>query len=411
MSIGRIELKNWKNFRKADVRMAERMFLVGPNASGKSNFLDAFRFLHDLAAPGGGLRRACDERDGVSKIRCLAARSDPEIGISVELSGDDKVAWRYEIYFNQQARGHRVPLVKRETVYAGGGLILERPDADDAKDELRLTQTALEQVNLNRSFRELAQFFQKIFYLHLVPQVVRSGNGAASQSGLGEAFGRNFLERVAQTNEKTRGARLRRVRDALVVAVPQLQELSLARDELGVPHLVGSYKHWRPQGARQNERHFSDGTLRLLGLLWALQEGDGPLLLEEPELSLHSGVVRRLPSLIYRLQRARRRQVIISTHSLELLMDLGIGGEETLMLTPSAEGTETHIANNIPEIRALLETGLSVAEAVLPHTEPEFVLSSRIGIAHPDACARRPSTTTADSGAGPTASSATRGTA
>jgi predicted ATPase len=371
MRISRIELKNWKNFRKADVRLAERMFLVGPNASGKSNFLDALRFLHDLAAPGGGLRRACDERDGVFKIRCLAARSDPEIGISVELSEDDKVIWRYEIYFNQQVRGHRVPLVKREVVYERGVLVLERPDSDDANDELRLTQTALEQVNLNLSFRELTQFVQKIFYLHLVPQVIRSGNGTASQSGLGEAFGRNFLERVAHTNEKTRGARLRRIRDALVVAVPQLQELSLERDEGGVPHLVGKYEHWRPKGARQNERHFSDGTLRLLGLLWALQEGDGPLLLEEPELSLHSGVVRRIPGLIYRLQRARRRQVLISTHSLELLSDPGIGGEETLMLTPSAEGTVVHVANSIPEIRALLETGLSVAEAVLRHTEPE----------------------------------------
>jgi hypothetical protein len=155
--------------------------------------------------------------------------------------------------------------------------------------------------------------------------------------------------------------------------VPQLQELSLERDELGAPHLVGKYEHWRPQGAKQNERHFSDGTLRLLGLLWALQEGDGPLLLEEPELSLHSGVVRRLPHLIYRLQRARRRQVFISTHSLELLTDPGIGGEETLMLIPSAEGTDIQVAGSVPEIRILLENGLSVAEVVLPHTEPKQV--------------------------------------
>ena len=105
MRISRIELKNWKNFRKADARLADRMFLVGPNASGKSNFLDAFRFLHDLASPGGGLQRACEERDGVSKIRCLAARNDPEVGIVVEASEGDKVVWRYEIAFNQQVRG------------------------------------------------------------------------------------------------------------------------------------------------------------------------------------------------------------------------------------------------------------------------------------------------------------------
>ena len=54
----RLRLRNWKNFPAADVSIQDRMFLVGPNASGKSNLLDAFRFLRDLASPGGGLREA-----------------------------------------------------------------------------------------------------------------------------------------------------------------------------------------------------------------------------------------------------------------------------------------------------------------------------------------------------------------
>jgi predicted ATPase len=111
----------------------------------------------------------------------------------------------------------------------------------------------------------------------------------------------------------------------------------------------------------------------LLGVLWALQEGEGPLLLEEPELSLHTGVVRRLPSLIYRLQRARKRQVLISTHSTEMLSDHGIDAREILMLTPSVEGTHVKPAAGVPEIQALMEAGMSAAEAVIPHTEPEKV--------------------------------------
>ena len=50
-----MRLSNWKNFREATTRLQDRMFLVGPNASGKSNFRDVFRFLRDLAATGGGL--------------------------------------------------------------------------------------------------------------------------------------------------------------------------------------------------------------------------------------------------------------------------------------------------------------------------------------------------------------------
>ncbi len=371
MNISHVELYSWKNFRKVSVDMPERVFLVGPNASGKSNFLDALRFLRDLAAPGGGLQRAVGERGGVSKIRCLAARQDPDVGITVTLANGNGVEWKYEIKFGQETSGYRRPLLKREAVYKNGECILERPDEGDLHDPARLTQTALEQINQNVLFREIAQFFEKISYLHLVPQIIRGSWNWAALNKQAEAYGYNFLERVAKTQEKTRNARLRRILKALKVAVPQLEDLYLENDVRGVPHLIGSYAHWRRKPAKQNEESFSDGTLRLLGLLWSLQEGDGPLLLEEPELSLHSGVVRRLPRLIYRIQREKKRQIFISTHSFELLSDEGISGEEILMLIPSQEGTQIHSAASKPEIRAVLEAGLTAADAVLPHTEPQ----------------------------------------
>ncbi|TEU15991.1 MAG: chromosome segregation protein SMC, partial [Anaerolineales bacterium] len=55
MRFSRIKLENWRNFQEADVPLQNRVFLVGANASGKSNFLDAFRFLRDIVMPGGGL--------------------------------------------------------------------------------------------------------------------------------------------------------------------------------------------------------------------------------------------------------------------------------------------------------------------------------------------------------------------
>lgn len=369
MYISHIELYSWKNFRKANVDVPERVFLVGPNAAGKSNFLDALRFLRDLASRTGGLQRACADRGGVSKIRCLAARQDPDIGIMVELTNGGKTTWRYEIKFNQEIRGNRLPKITHEAVFKDSKPLLQRPDSEDQLDPLRLTQTALEQLNFNTQFRELAQALEKIAYFHLVPQIIRAG-GTLGNGASEDAYGRNFLERLAKTNETTRGARLRRIREALAIAVPQLKELKLERDERGAPHLVGAYEHWRPKAAKQTEEQFSDGTLRLLGLLWSLQEGDGPLLLEEPELSLHSSIIRRLPELIHRLQRARKRQVFVSTHSLEMLSDEGIGAEEIVMLIPSVEGTQVKPAASVSEIRTLMENGMTAAEAVIPHTEP-----------------------------------------
>ncbi|MEY3402024.1 MAG: hypothetical protein RLZZ86_1639, partial [Cyanobacteriota bacterium] len=123
---------------------------------------------------------------------------------------------------------------------------------------------------------------------------------------------------------------------------------------------------WRPQAGKQREDQFSDGTLRLIGLLWSLLESDSLLLLEEPELSLNAAIVKKLPSLMYRIQRQKKRQIILTTHSADLLEDEGIGGEEILLLTPSLEGTKVTTASSIDNVRDLLEGGLSIAEAVLP---------------------------------------------
>ena len=82
-------LENWRNFLKVDIQLQRRVFLVGPNASGKSNLLDVFRFLHDIAASGaGGIQQAVKKRGGVSAIRCLAARQYPDVVIRVEVAGE-----------------------------------------------------------------------------------------------------------------------------------------------------------------------------------------------------------------------------------------------------------------------------------------------------------------------------------
>jgi predicted ATPase len=371
MIISRLVLKNWRNFRTIDVKLAERVFVIGPNASGKSNLLDALRFLRDIAKPGGGLQRAMSQRGGLSKVRCLAARKEPDVEIEVELSDDAlSPAWQYGMGITQQVRGYRQPILRFEKVWKSGRLILNRPDAEDRADEERLTQTHLEQINSNADFREVARFFESIRYLHLVPQLLRHPDAYQGPSIPDDPYGRNFLEMVVKTPEKTRRSRLKRIEAALREAVPQLKDLTDTKDETGIPHLEATYAHWRPNAGRQREDQFSDGTLRLIGLFWSLLEGDAPLLLEEPELSLHSGIVAKLPALFYRLQRKRRRQIFVSTHSGDLLSQKSIGGEEVIVLTPDKEGTVVEVASSVDEVRTLLEAGLSVADAVLPRTTP-----------------------------------------
>jgi predicted ATPase len=371
MQFLRLKLSNWRNFSDVDISLASRMFLVGPNASGKSNLLDVFRFLRDIVKAGGGLKKAVMDRGGVSGLRCLAARRYPDIKVEVNVGEpsepEDCPLWRYRIEFNQDNR--RNPIIKSEQLWKKGKKIVNRPNEEDKKDPQRLTQTYLEQVNMNQQFRDLVHFFESVQYLHLVPHLIREPERFMGKSG--DPFGGDFLERLASTPEKTRGARLRKINEALHIAVPQFGALELERDTRGTPHLKALYEHWRRHGAWQNEKLFSDGTLRLLGFLWSLLDGEGPLLLEEPELSLHPGVVRCLARLIARIRRKRKRQVLISTHSSDLVADKGIGGEEVLVLNTTDKGTEAKVGKDVREIWVLLESGISVSEAILPRTEPK----------------------------------------
>ena len=140
MQFKHIALSNWMNFTSVDVSLSLRMFLIGPNASGKSNLLDVFRFLRDIARPGGGFQKAVADRGGVSSLRCLAARRYSDIMVEVQVgppsSAEVRPRWRYRIEFNQDPQ--RRAILKKEQVWRNGEKILDRPDSFD---ELDLSRT------------------------------------------------------------------------------------------------------------------------------------------------------------------------------------------------------------------------------------------------------------------------------
>ena len=377
MQIKRVNLKNWRNFRQLDASLREVTYILGPNASGKSNFLDALRFLRDVSKPtGGGLQAAVAGRGGISKLRCLHARRDPEVCIDVELSNspDDEISdWRYVLGFKPEGKGAQRILVSREEVWKSGKKLFSRPDSRDAQDAVLLTQTRLEQIAANANFRELAEFFGSISYLHLVPQLLKFSDQLGGRQLENDPFGQGFLEQIAKTPAKTRSARLVKISEALSLAVPQFKELRFSRDESGRPHLEALYAHHRPNAGWQSEEHFSDGTLRLLALLWSLLDGSSMLLLEEPEISLNDAIVREIPLLIHRVQRGKKqkRQVIITTHSEALLSNPGIDGRGIILLEPSTDGSTARTLQ--ADEKTALDAGLSVAEVVLPKTHPAAI--------------------------------------
>ena len=371
MRFTRLRLENWRNFTSVDVPLAGRVFVVGANASGKSNLLDVFRFLKELAEDGGGLRNALDrKRRGLRAVRSLHARkTHVVVDVDAEIAG---VTWGYRLRLGPaKPDGARV---EEERVTRAGEVVLARPDADDQADPARLGRTAREQVNANKAFRPLAELFASIEYTHVVPQLVRSPGATQDRERFGEALGADFVEQIARTPKREQKRRLDGILRALRAVLPQLEALELDRDEVGRPHLRARYLHWRKPDAWQREDQLSDGTLRLLGLLWALSAGTSPLLLEEPELSLHPSAVRQLPRVLAAVAGDTGRQVLLSTHAPELLGDTGIEPAEVLLLRPTKDATQVVVGSDDPELCALAQADEPLGPLVEARTRPDGVL-------------------------------------
>jgi len=326
MRITHLAASNWRNFKNVEFDVGERLFVVGPNAAGKSNLLDIFRFLADIAGQGGGLASAVDRRGGLKKVRSLFARTNAKGRLVVDVTlRDGGDSWRYRLSVKGEGKGRNRPVVDEELVVKNGEELLRRPDDRDLMDEVLLTQTHLEQIASNQSFRSIADYFDRVQYFHLVPQIIRDPSRAVVADD--DPFGSDFITQMNATSTRTRDAWLKRMQQALRAAVPGFESLTIETDTAGRPHLIADYKNWRSTPSKQNEADFSDGTLRLIGLLWAIirtPANPGILLLEEPELSLNNAIVRILPSVLAQARRSSDLQIILSTHAPEILDDEGI---------------------------------------------------------------------------------------
>lgn len=380
MFITHVKVKNWRNFREAEFDLTQPVsYLIGPNASGKSNLIDVFRFLRDICKPtGGGLQQAVAERGGLASLRCGYVKQDPDVRIEITLSdalhGPHEI-WRYGLGF-RAVGGAAIDraLVTFELVQQGDNPpFVSRPDQEDENDPPLQTETHLEQTRANAKFRSIADTFANVGYLHVVPQLIKHGKDIGGNRLEDDPFGQGLVDRIANTPSDRRETYLDNVSDALRIAAPGIGRLTFRFNPAGRQHIYAVGENGRVRKAWQSEEGFSDGTLRLIGILWSLLDGKGLLLIEEPELSLHTAVVEQLPALIARAQRdaKHRRQVLISTHSEVMLNNLGIDAGAVVRLVPGKEGSEV-LPLTEPELDAL-KSGFSVAEAVLPSTRPTGV--------------------------------------
>lgn len=327
--IKRVILKNYKSIAACDVQLQPLTFLVGRNGSGKSNFLDALRFVAD--ALNYSLEHAIRDRGGINDVRRRSPEHPNHFSIRLEFALPNGSTGHYAFRIETRSPGGYEVQTEECILYCKELFTHEvyfRVDSGNVMDtSLEVAPAAapdrLYLVNASGlpEFRPVYEAFSQMGFYNLNPDIIRELQAPDPRKVLTRDGG-NLTSIFAQLPQTVQES----IEEYLAAVVPGLHKVNVK--ELGHKEtlefrqdVAGDEYTWRFLA-----NNMSDGTLRLFGILVALFQGDNggqervPLVgIEEPEIALHPAAAGVLLDALR--DAAYKRQVLITSHSPDLLDD------------------------------------------------------------------------------------------
>ena len=369
--ITRVVLKNYKSIAACDVRLQPLTFLVGRNGAGKSNFLDALRFVAD--ALNLDLGHAIRDRGGINDIRRRSRGHPNHFSIRLEFALPEGFTGHYALQIRTCSPGgyeiqteecriqNKLCLTSEEYFRVESGTVTDTsvevaPAA--ASDRLYL-------VNASGlpEFRPVYDAFSRMGFYNLNPDKIRDLQ-APDPGDVLLRDGSNLTSVFTKLSPIVK----KDTEEYLSTVVPGIHTVDVKgfgpKETLEFRQDVAGDKHrWRFLA-----NNMSDGTLRVLGILVALFQGDDDAQkrvtlvgIEEPETALHPGAVAVLLDGLR--DAANRTQVIITTHSPELLDDKHL--DVNSILAVEAHDGDTVIAPVDEASRSVVQDRLFTAGELL----------------------------------------------
>ncbi len=365
--IDRIVIKNFKSFRNVDLKLGRMNLFIGANASGKSNFLDALRFLQGIGLgmtiseildgkPRTPIQEVWKGIRGGSRYACFAgAENTDEITIEVygKLTKAPERRWEYRIAFSPgsgTAAYEHLSVESEWYTYSGDDHSLwrsgnqadekERSSVDGPRYRpiLGTKKPFPECPKLTDVIDDMKGMFASIQQIDLEPRTLREYSDTPNVIRLGER-GEDFASLVQTicSDERRKGAYLSWIQE---LRPDQVNDVGTVSGAVG-----DSLFMLRENGWEFPARALSEGTLRFAAMTAAFFQPEMPdiMTIEEIDNGIYPSRLGVLVELLRSLPKLSDTQVFAATHSPTLLewLDPGEYGTTFLCVRPDTTGEST----------------------------------------------------------------------
>jgi predicted ATPase len=403
MLIKSISVSNFKSFQKLDLdRLGAFNVLIGSNASGKTNFIQVFRFMRDIASHG--LVNAVSMQGGPDLLKNTNLPADEPCAIRITYDPDLVVTRKkgdrnftlkyleitYEFSFHFPGNGAlqiiNDRLLKRFDLFAsaqpddaskagpgeslltnsGGTIHYELklpPNSPLAEDDVFPFFLREERIEENRLLIEtplfdfvhrLDKFFDRVSIYNFDPRLPKHSAPITGKTDL-EEDGSNLaicLKAILDNKDKRRKF-INLMKDVL----PFIEDIEVEKLDKS---LLFKMKDKYSGGTYLPSPFISDGTLNMIAMIIALYfERKSLIIIEEPERSVHPGVINKMVAMMKDV--SEKKQIIVTTHHPDIVRLAE--PSNILYLTRDRNGFST-ICRPVEreETRVLLENELGIED-------------------------------------------------
>ncbi|MCK4658207.1 MAG: AAA family ATPase [Phycisphaerae bacterium] len=316
-SLNKVTIGGFKSIESLeDFELGNLNVLIGANGAGKSNFVDFFRLLRAMVDEA--LARFVRQSGGADGFFFLGPKQTNQISARLEF-GDNV----YEFDLEPTA-GDELMVADERVQYTGGRGMGVPHSIGQGNLESQLKTRKEDKATLGQGLGVPSYVYDAVsswtvYHFHdtsmLAP--MRRDQAVRDRAQL-RPDASNVAALLLHLRENHENS-YKLVRDIVRLIAPFFDDFLLEPEEKGGEEKVRL--EWRQKGSDYPFQpvHLSDGTLRFICLVTALQQPLPPaiIIIDEPELGLHPYAINLLAELIQ--SASEQTQVIVSTQSPTLL--------------------------------------------------------------------------------------------